>query len=987
MHFNKLLTILAIALLPAAAMCQLVVEPFGFATAVDINDESIVELNLINVGEDDIAVNLSVVRPRAERNLQNRGPRRDDLGDIIDEFGIGGGLWAGLAWDGRLMWGLDYESQRLTCVDLDGEVVDNVNIEGNEHVGLCFDGEAFWIGYIGDEEQGRIFRIDREGDVLDDIRVEGGPVFGVAWDGENLWYTGLMWEEDRTLRQCDTEGENLRRINCDNLEEAWIVTPVWVETHDEGHIWMLAGEDPHLWQLNVEDDRAEIIQDTQLNQTLYGIEHDGFNLWLNGEGQTWFVMDDGIEEVYLVSIEPEGGVIPGNNELNVEVIITSQDAEEGVNPFLIHIETDIEDLPLIEISTVVSVASPTVTVSGVVTDAENDETVAGTLIDINEYIIQRFSNHNGNYTFADLPLCDYEFTFIAEDYLPLIEEVNLDEEGEFELNVALLHAECNPDREEVQFELSRFEEEHIEFRVSNGGNGPLTYTTERRLPGGADADPWDLRESIQVGNIVNDSRIEGVVFVDGLFYVSGANRAGRIDEPDVIYILNRDGELLDTLPQPGALDGSYGMRDLAWDGELIWGSGCGRIAGMTLEGEVEAVFEGPYGSNHALAWDPDRELLWISAITQGITAVSRDGEVEATLDRKGFRIYGLAYWEDDPNGHPLYIFHNPQGGRQHVHKMNPENGDTIFVADLGSQVEGSAGGVFITNQYDVYSWVFINIANDGDEDRVDIWQLDARRDWITIDPEAGQIAAGENQMFDLGIIAALPPGVYGAQLVFIHDGVGGETAINISLNIIGGPPAPFNLLEPENEDTLYTGEERSFIWEHAIDPDPEDEVSYRLWFQTGDDSIMIALDENSMDVLPDTGFFDVGRWAQFNWWVCAISDEDVVECNDRFSFLLMQPHVVATPEMDVPAEFTIRSIHPNPFNAQTRISYSLNRTSRTVLRIIDFTGREVAAYDYGIQAAGYYHAVIDAASLPSGIYIAQLTAGDEVRIGKLVCIR
>ncbi len=990
MRYNKLLTTLAIILLPAAAMCQLVVEPFGFAIAVDVNDEMIVELNLINIGEDDIEVNLHAVRPRVERDRQNRGPRRDDLGDIIDEFRIDGGLWAGLAWDGELMWGLDYDRQQLTCVNLDGEIVDNINIEGNVHIGLCFDGEAFWIGYIGDEREGRIFHLDREGDVFEEIRVEGGPVFGVAWDGENLWYTGLMWGEDRTLRQCDTDGDNLRRIDCNNLEESWTVSPAWVEMHEEGHIWILSGEDPHLWQINVEDDRAEIIQDTQLNQSLYGIEHDGFNLWLNGEGQTWYVMDDGIEEVYLVSIEPESGVVPGNNELNVDVIITSQDAEEGVYPFLINIETDLEDMPLIEIAAVVSVASPTATVIGVITDATDNVAIAGTQIDMDEYIIQRFSNHNGNYTFADLPLGDYEFTFTAEDYLPLIEEVNIDEEGEFELNVALLHAECNlvGGVNEVDVTLRRFEEEHIGIQIFNGGNGPLTYTTERRLPGGADANPWDLRESLLVGQPLEDNRLEGVVFDGEHYIISGANKWGRIDEPDVIYILDRDGELLDTLPQPGALDGSNGMRDLAWDGELIWGSGCSRIAGITLEGEVATVFDGPYGINQALAWDPDRELLWVSTITQGIAGVNREtGEVVATIDRKGLRVYSLAYWEYDPDGHPLYIFHNPQGGRQHVHKMNPDNGDTIFVADLGSQVEGSAGGAFITNQFDPYSWVFIDIANDGDDDRIDMWQLDRRRDWITIDPDAGQIAAGESQMFDLGIIAELPPGDYEAQLVFLHDGVGGETAITILLNIIGGPPAPFNLLEPEDEDTLYTGEERTFTWEPAIDPDPEDEVSYLLCFQTGDDSIMVALDENSMDVLPDTGFFNVDLETQFNWWVCAGSEEEMVECNDRFSFLLMQPRFVATPETDLPTEFTIRSIHPNPFNAQTRISYSLNRTSRTVLRVIDFTGREVAAYDYGIQAAGYHHAVIDAASLPSGIYIAQLTAGDEVRIGKLVCIR
>ncbi|HHE46772.1 MAG TPA: T9SS type A sorting domain-containing protein, partial [Bacteroidetes bacterium] len=356
-------------------------------------------------------------------------------------------------------------------------------------------------------------------------------------------------------------------------------------------------------------------------------------------------------------------------------------------------------------------------------------------------------------------------------------------------------------------------------------------------------------------------------------------------------------------------------------------------------------------------------------------------------DRKGFRVYGLAYWEDDPDGYPLYIFHNPAGGSQFVHKMNPDNGDTIFVADLGSRVAGNAAGAFITNQFDVYSWVFMAIANDGSDDRIDIWQLDRRRDWITIDPDHGVIPAGERRMFNLGITASLPPGDHNAQLVFLHDGVGGETVIDLIVHVLGGPPAPFNLLEPVNGDTLYTSEERTFTWEESIDPDPEEEVSYRLWFQTGNESTSTPVNDNLMPVSPDTGFFAVELPARFNWWVEAVSGGDTVECNDRFDFLLRPPQDVVTPEIDAPGEFSIRSIRPNPFNAGTRISYNLNRTSRTILRIIDFTGRVAAELDCGTQSAGYHTAVIDAAALPSGVYIARLTADGEARTGKLVCIK
>ena len=208
MNFIRALTILAIILPSSAAICQLEVEPFGFAASIDVDEEMIVELNLINLGENDIQVSLHALRP-PDRNHQDRGPRRDDLGDVVDEFNIGGELWAGLAWDGELMWGLEYQQQRLTAVDHDGEIVENVNIEGEQHVGLCYDGEVFWTGYLGDEDQARIFRVNREGEVLGSIAVEGGAVFGVAWDGENLWYTDLQFHGASPSCLCRTRQTGL----------------------------------------------------------------------------------------------------------------------------------------------------------------------------------------------------------------------------------------------------------------------------------------------------------------------------------------------------------------------------------------------------------------------------------------------------------------------------------------------------------------------------------------------------------------------------------------------------------------------------------------------------------------------------------------------------------------------------------------------------------------------------------------------------------
>ena len=60
---------------------------------------------------------------------------------------------------------------------------------------------------------------------------------------------------------------------------------------------------------------------------------------------------------------------------------------------------------------------------------------------------------------------------------------------------------------------------NLPFNITNHGNGPLDWSLTRRLPDRAEAEPWELRLSHFVGDSVNDSRIEGVAFIDSCFYI------------------------------------------------------------------------------------------------------------------------------------------------------------------------------------------------------------------------------------------------------------------------------------------------------------------------------------------------------------------------------------------------------------------------------------------------------------------------------------
>ncbi|MDP8239325.1 MAG: C25 family cysteine peptidase [Candidatus Hatepunaea meridiana] len=586
-------------------------------------------------------------------------------------------------------------------------------------------------------------------------------------------------------------------------------------------------------------------------------------------------------------------------------------------------------------------------------------------------------------------------------------DMEVEEDGELEINFSLLHPEFTPSIRSIVHYLDPDQSWVYNFTVENTGNGIMTWELDRRLPLGADVEPWEHRLSYPVGQTINDSRIEGVVFFDGRFYISGSNQVGRENGPNMIYILNQEGEEIDRYEQPCDSSSRYGMRDLAYDGELLWGSGERNVYGFVPEtGEVVDTIEGEYSSQQALAWDTDREILWTSGITsQEIIGFNNNGEEVADLPRNGLRIYGLAYWPEDPDDHPLYIFHSPGDGRSVIHKYNTVEEDTMFVRELQLEQGGTPNGAYATNQFDVYSWVFMNIANEGANDRIDIWQLEANRDWfrVSMDTDTGHVQAEHGTVeatwdkeFTLTLDTRdLPDSVeFEGYLIFRHNAGIGVDTINVILDVIGPEqPLPFRLLVPRNGsaiDANVDDTEMTFGWEPSVDYNHNDTLRYLAWFKSGDDSTMFNTENNviTLDIAEIADSLELSIEDDFiiDWWVKAISGEDTVACNDIFMFFFT-PN--ATDEYgNIPVEFGLQSIYPSPFNSMTTVRFGIDRPASATLQIYDLRGREVTTlYNNHNSSVGYHNVVWDASSMPSGLYIVRLESEGRVQTKKIALVR
>ena len=495
-----------------------------------------------------------------------------------------------------------------------------------------------------------------------------------------------------------------------------------------------------------------------------------------------FTLTDLGEDPDWLTIEPEEEVIQVGDTLAVTFRANTEGLELGEYERTVMLECNAVNMQRLEMPVNLFVVEGFGRLHGRVTDAANDQPVEGALVSIDVFGFSTNCDENGNYAFPDIPSWTYDMVASMEDYLPLwARGIEINPGEEVRQDFALLHAEFDPDPARIELAMQSDDELVFPLTIHNRGNGPLTWSVERGFEGGADIEPWVFRGSFAAGDSVDDNRMGGIEFAGDNFYIAGGNSGA---DQNFVYIFDREGNYQDRFPQ--FAESRYGMRDLACDGELLWGIDGDVIYGFTTDGQLTSEMESPVRSGRSIAYDRDRELLWLSSVTTDIMGIDRDGNEQAEIDRPAdTHIYGMAYFPEAPDGFSLYLFTSDGDWRQQVHKVDPETSESQLVGDL-TDVEGArAGGLCISGVWDPYSWTFISMLDSPDI--VAIWQLAPRTDWLQVDPLFGMIEPIRE--IDVDVVfnsLGLPEEeVFNANLMFTHDGIGGFTEVPITLQITG----------------------------------------------------------------------------------------------------------------------------------------------------------------------------------------------------------
>jgi len=192
------------------------------------------------------------------------------------------------------------------------------------------------------------------------------------------------------------------------------------------------------------------------------------------------------------------------------------------------------------------------------------------------------------------------------------------------------------------------------------------------------------------------------------------------------------------------------------------------------------------------------------------------------------------------------------------------------------------------------------------------------------------------------------------------------------------PRLPVQLLEPANNDTVFSNASTIFRWTKSADIE-RDPHYYEVRLRgPGVDTTWRS--DDSVTVLDDPGLLPPGG---SYWWSVTTRDEWNTTVSPD-SFLIIRGVTTDVVESNVPRTVSLSQNYPNPFNPTTVIRYELPAQAAVSLKVFNVLGQEVANLVNTTQAAGRYQVTVDGSTLASGLYIYTLKAGGFFSTMKMV---
>ncbi|MCB2198591.1 T9SS type A sorting domain-containing protein [bacterium] len=181
----------------------------------------------------------------------------------------------------------------------------------------------------------------------------------------------------------------------------------------------------------------------------------------------------------------------------------------------------------------------------------------------------------------------------------------------------------------------------------------------------------------------------------------------------------------------------------------------------------------------------------------------------------------------------------------------------------------------------------------------------------------------------------------------------------------------FTNVSPQSVGQILPDTEVQFTAE-AEDPDGG-EVSYRWYHGAAEIGTGTSVDVNFSWLGSDT--------------IRVVADDGNGGSTTLFWSALVSSNDAEEPTKNLPTEYAIEALYPNPFNATMRMRYALPRATEVDVRVYNLLGQEVARRALGSMRAGRHELAFDASNWASGLYLIRWQAGSTVQVRKAVLMK
>lgn len=205
----------------------------------------------------------------------------------------------------------------------------------------------------------------------------------------------------------------------------------------------------------------------------------------------------------------------------------------------------------------------------------------------------------------------------------------------------------------------------------------------------------------------------GVEYAQSQFFVSCGI------SPIVINVYAPNGAWLRSFPQ--IRSSGWGWRDLAWDGQFLYGSDDTMITKFGTDGSDHGDFPGaPISPNRAIAYNPATDTFWVAGWYTNIYEITRTGAIVTSFPQSE-AIYGMAWDNISPGGPWLWVA--SQGMSPFwINQMMQFDPSTGMYTGVNFLFPGTAGGVAITDEWST-SFATFAYLDQGSPDTVYIYEL------------------------------------------------------------------------------------------------------------------------------------------------------------------------------------------------------------------------------------------------------------------------